>query len=175
MNRPFHPARPASPALLVWVPLACTPIVWMAAGCVPSQTSQPPAPQAQKVKEDKHDHDHDHDDHAHPETLAAGVKELEGIATAVKTHLDAGDKKKADDAVHLVGHLVEDLRGLLPKEKLSAEAQATAGKALDEIFDAFDAVDVALHADEGKSKPATEVFASAAEKIQAALETLKGL
>lgn len=162
---------PSAPSLL-----ACACLVWTATGCGPAASTPRPAQQAGSEKgHDDHDHGHGHGDHKHPETLAAGLKELEDIATAVKTHLDAGAREKADKAVHLVGHLVEDLRGLLPKEKLSAEAQAAAGKALDDIFDAFDTVDIALHAAEGKSKPPAEVHASVAEKIAAAFKTLKGL
>lgn len=166
-----RPSCRACPSFLVLAAVGAACI-----GCAPaSAPTKPVASQGQKASNDAHDHDHGHDDHAHPETLAAGLAELEGIATAVKTHLDAGARDKADKAVHMVGHLVEDIRGLLPKEKLSAEAQAAAGKALDEIFDAFDTVDSALHAAEGKSKPPAEVHASVAEKIAAALKTLKGL
>lgn len=169
-------ACPPAPRYPVF--LACAALVWTCVGCEPAVPSKPAAPGATATTGD-HDHDHDHghghDDHAHPQTLADGLRELDGIVAAVKTHLDAGERKKADKAVHLVGHLVEDLRGLLPKEKLSAEAQAAAGKALDEIFDGFDAIDTALHAAEGKGKPPAEVHASVAEKIAAALTTLKGL
>lgn len=168
-----RPSFPACPSCLAFVAVAVACI-----GCVPASAPvKPVASQGQKATKSAHDHDHDHghDDHAHPETLAAGLAELEGIATAVQTHLAAGARDKADKAVHMVGHLVEDLRGLLPKEKLSAEAQAAAGKALDEIFDAFDTVDTALHAAEGKSKPPAEVHAAVADRISAALKTLKGL
>lgn len=150
-------------------------LIVVAAGCAPAPGPVKPSGQGKQAKTDDHGHDHGHADHAHPETLAAGLVELEAIATAVKTHLDAGARGKADKAVHMVGHLVEDLRGLLPKEKLSAEAQAAAGKALDEIFDAFDTLDTALHAAEGKSKPPAEVHASVADRIAAAIKTLKGL
>lgn len=169
MTRPPCLVRPAF--------LALASVGLIGGGCAPAPApAKPVAGQGQKAPKADHDHGHGHghDDHAHPETLAAGLKELEGIATAVKTHLDAGSRDKADEAVHMVGHLVEDLRGLLPKGKLSAEAQAAAGKALDEIFDAFDTVDVALHAAEGTSKPPAEVHASVAEKITAAIKTLKG-
>jgi hypothetical protein len=168
MLRPSFVVRPSFPCVVA-VGMVCV-------GCAPAPAPvKPAASQGQKATHDDHHHGHGHEDHAHPETLAAGLAELEGIATAVKTHLDAGARDKADKAVHMVGHLVEDLRGLLPKENLSAEAQAAAGKALDEIFDAFDTLDVALHAAEGKSKPPAEVHASVAEKINAAIKTLKGL
>lgn len=161
---------PEHPSCLVLVAVSAAFV-----GCAPAAAPvKPAASQGQKATSDAHDHEHGHDDHAHPETLAAGLAELEGIATAVKTHLDAGARDKADKAVHMVGHLVEDLRGLLPK-KLSAEARAAAGAALDEIFDAFDTVDTALHAAAGKSKPPAEVHAAVAEKISAAIKTLKGL
>ena len=124
MLRPSFLVRPSFPCVVA-VGMVCV-------GCAPAPAPvKPAASQGQKATHDDHHHGHGHEDHAHPETLAAGLAELEGIATAVKTHLDAGARDKADKAVHMVGHLVEDLRGLLPKENLSAEAQAAAGKALE--------------------------------------------
>lgn len=167
---PFAPACLAG-ALVACITLGCGPTA------PPANRSGKPAAatKGHPDHEHGHDHDHGHGDHRHPETLAAGLVELEEIATAVKKHLDAGARDKADNAVHMVGHLVDDLRGLLPKEKLSAEAQAAAGKALDDVFDAFDVLDSALHAADGKGKPPAEVHASVADKIAAALMTLKGI
>lgn len=123
-----------------------------------------------------HDHDHDHDhghDHDHPETLAAGVAELEKALTDVKRHLAADAKEKADDVVHDIGHLVEDLQGLVAKASLPAAAQAAAKKSLDELFECFDTLDTALHAKEGDGEPPAKVHESLAERIAAAVRALK--
>lgn len=162
---------------LLTASVAATILAWTTAGCAPAPT-KPAAPAAaagEKAKADDKDHDHDHGDHDHPETLAAGVAELEATAKDIATKLAGASQEAADDALHAAGHLVEDLRGLLDKEKdLSAEARDAGKKAFDELFDCFDKLDTAMHsgADEAKDKVA-EVHASVKEKIEAALGSLK--
>lgn len=124
--------------------------------------------------EDDHEHDeHAHADHAHPETLAEGVTALEKAAAAVKEHLEAGARDAADDAIHGLGHLLEDLQGLVRKDKLPAEAEAAATAAIDELFDCFDKLDTALHAEPGKGDSPKEVHASVAERIEKAIGSLR--
>ena len=156
--------------------IACVAIACIAfvIGCAPST---PTAPAAAKTaaSHDDHDHDHDHGDHHHPETLAAGIAELETTINAVATKLASGERDAADDALHAAGHLIEDLHGLLDGEQeLSAEARAAGKKALDELFDCFDKLDTAMHsgADEAK-ETVTDVHASVKERIEAALTSLK--
>jgi hypothetical protein len=131
-------------------------------------------------KEDSHDHgkangkdheDHGDHDHAHPETLAAGVLELEAMWGKVKKDLKAGDRDKADEKVHAVGHLLEDFEGLLAKEK--AEAQEAGKKATQEVFDCFDKLDEAFHGDEDDLKMLD--LNALGERLDAAIKTLKGL
>jgi len=128
-------------------------------------------------KGDDHDHgkqaDHDHDDHdhTHPETLAAGVAELETMWGHVKSALKAGDREKADDKVHAVGHLLEDFEALLAKEK--AESQEAGKKATEQVFECFDALDAALHGDEDELKKLN--IDDLGERLEAAIKTLKGL
>lgn len=131
-------------------------------------------------KNDSHDHgkkaghdhdDHDDHDHAHPETLAAGVLELEAMWGHVKESLKAGDREKADEKVHAVGHLLEDFEGLLAKEK--AEAQEAGKKATQEVFDCFDKLDEAFHGDEDDLKKLD--LNALGERLDAAIKTLKGL
>lgn len=157
---------PAASACLA--ALAC----FVLSGC---SSSAPPAPAKPAAAHD-HDHGHDHDghDHDHPETFAAGIAELASQATLVKNHLAAGKTEAADDVVHAVGHLIEDVQGLLSKEKLGEKATAAASQALEDLFDCFDKLDTALHAPEGKSPPPAEVHAGLAERIDAALTTLRG-
>lgn len=158
------------------------------AGCAPAG-KQPPAA-AKPAAKDDHDHDHadtkkqdgkaaakqdadDHADHKHPETLAEGVAELEKLIGTVKEHLKADAKEKADDAVHLIGHLLEDFETLVPAAKLSSEAEAAAKKAVEDLYACFDKLDTALHAEAGKEDSPADVHAQVAEKIDAAIKQLK--
>lgn len=119
------------------------------------------------------DEKHDHADHEHPQTLAAGVAELETVLESLGKHLAADAKDDADDAVHAVGHLLEDLEGLVAKGSLEADAKAAASKAIAELYECFDKLDVAFHAAEGESEPPAKVHASLAERIAAAVKSLK--
>jgi len=122
------------------------------AGCEPAPAPQPRAQPAAHGHADHAGHaGHDHASpaaeggHEHPETLAAGLTELETTWAEVKSALAAGEHEKADDRVHMVGHLLEDLEGLLAKAKPAADAEAAGKKALEEIFSCFDTLDAAVH------------------------------
>lgn len=117
---------------------------------------------------DDHDHDHDHDDHDHPATVADGLDELESVCRQVKESLAAGDLGKADDAVHMAGHLVEDLHKLVADWK--PETGAT--KALDDIFECFDAMDTVLHSGDEESARKLD-YATYGPRIEAAIEALR--
>jgi ABC-type Zn2+ transport system substrate-binding protein/surface adhesin len=123
----------------------------------------------------KDDHDHgkadDHDDHDHPETLAAGVAELETMWGHVKAALKADDREKADEKVHAVGHLLEDFETLLAKEK--AEAQEVGKKATQEVFDCFDKLDEAFHGEEDALKKLD--LDALGERLETAIKSLKSL
>jgi molecular chaperone GrpE (heat shock protein) len=164
MSRRPHP----SPCCLLPA-LAVAILAWSAAGCAPA------AKPKEQPKAAAGGHDHDHGDHDHPETIAAGVAELESTAKDIATKLAAGSQEAADDALHAAGHLLEDLQGLLAKEKdLSAEAKDAGKKSLDELFECFDKLDTAMHAgaDEAKTTVA-DVHASVKERIEAAVKSLK--
>jgi predicted small lipoprotein YifL len=151
--------------------LACLTL----SGC--SSSSPPAKPAAEKAAAGGHDHDHGHDheahEHDHPESFAAGVAQLQATVAAVKDHLAVGATDAADEAVHGLGHLIEDVQSLLSKEELGDEAKAAASKALDELFECFDKLDTAIHAPEGTSQPPAEVHASLAERIDAAIKSLQ--
>ena len=151
-------------------------------GC--SQTTTPPQAAPAKVAQADGDHDHgDHGDHDHehggedyeaPNTIAAGLAELEKICQGVKEELAEGDRDEADAKVHMVGHLIDDLHGLVADAKPSPEVLAGAKKALDDIFDCFDKMDTALHsADEEVAKKLD--YAEHAPAIEAAIQKLKEL
>lgn len=121
-----------------------------------------------------HDHvDHDHADHDHPRTLPEGVAHLATLAASVKQHLAAESRDDADAAVHGLGHLLEDLQGLVRTSDLAGEAKAAATKALDDLFECFDALDAALHAEPGSVDSPASVHAAAAKRIEAAIGALK--
>ena len=159
-------------------------------GCAPATAPKPPAGSvAGRAGHDDHDHDHDHDHakhddgdkdgkdahsyHDHPETLAEGVAELETLLADVGEKLGSGAKDAADDAVHAAGHLLEDLRRLLEKQELTADLKEAGGKAIDELFECFDKLDVALHAGADAKETPAEVHASLEERFKAALGSLK--
>jgi hypothetical protein len=165
------PSQPPLPRCLLSA-LAVAVIAWPAAGCSPAK---PAASKQVAAPSHDHDHAHDHGDHDHPETLAAGIAELETTVSDIATNLASDARDAADDALHAAGHLIEDLHGLLDRQQeLSVEARAAGKKTLDELFDCFDKLDTAMHAgaDEAKESVA-EVHASVKERIKKALESLK--
>ena len=145
-------------------------------GCSPAAAPVSPAKavavHADHDKHDDHDHGKDDDhDHGHPETLAAGVAELETMWGHVKAALKADDREKADEKVHAVGHLLEDFEKLLAKEK--AEAQEVGKKATQEVFDCFDKLDEAFHGDEDALKKLD--LDALGERLETAIKSLKSL
>ena len=106
--------------------------------------------------------------------LAAGIEELEELSATIATKLASDAKEEADEAVHAAGHLIEDLRGLLDKETLTTEAKEAGTKALDEIYECFDKLDVAFHeeAKEGAESLA-EVHTAIASRFADAIKALK--
>lgn len=158
--------------------IAVVTLLASAVGCSPaakSPAAPKPAPAPVPAPAAEHDHDHDHGDHAHPETLAAGIAELEQAVADVGAKLAEGTDDAADDAVHAIGHLIDDLRGLLAgQEGLADDAKTAGNQALDEIFTAFGTLDDALHsgADDAKAE-VRKAHDSVKESIAKAVGTLK--
>ena len=132
-----------------------------------------PAPVAATEKPVEKGHDHDHGDHKHPQTLVAGVEELEKLAAGLGEKLadDAGEA--ADDAVHGIAHLLEDLRGLVRKELTEGEASKAATAAIDELEECFSKVDEAFHTADDKADPPAKVFDSVKARVESAVKALK--
>jgi hypothetical protein len=157
--------RPISPAAALPLVIGCLAMM----GC---SAANPPAAPAAQSKHDDHGHDHGHD---HPETLAEGVAGLRKLFAGLKVTL-AAEKVDADDAdevVHGIGHLLEDLRGIAAKATLGDEAKAAATKALDELEDCFGKVDEAFLDGDDQAQPPAQVLASVAERIEAAIKSLE--
>ncbi|MFM8735463.1 MAG: hypothetical protein ACKOC8_09745 [Pirellulales bacterium] len=168
---PFFPSsfRPhAARACLV----ALLPFVGCAPPAPPAAT--PAAATRPATVTDDHDHDHgdDHDhggdhDHDEPTTFADGVAKLESLAADLAEKLSADEGEAADDAVHGLGHLLEEVRDLAEGEKLDA-----ASKGLDELEECFGKIDEAFHSGEESADP-RKVLESVKERLQAAFAELK--
>ena len=151
------------------------PLVCLAVGCAPAAT--PPSAATSRVDAShEHDHDHDHgdEDYDSPNTIAAGIAALEKICGEVKSELAEGDLDDADGKVHMVGHLLDDLRVLVIDSKPAAEVETAAKKALDDIFDCFDKMDTALHAADEAERKSLD-YADHAPTIGSSIQKLKSL
>jgi molecular chaperone GrpE (heat shock protein) len=171
--------------------LAAALAACVAAGCSPPPPVAAPAakpPASGHAHDHGHDHGHDHDhaktdaktdtngsehdDHEHPQTLTAGLAELETLTADLAEKLadDAGEA--ADDAVHGIAHLLEDLRSLARKE-VADGAAAAATKALDELEECFGKVDEAFHTADDKADPPAKVLDTVKDRVEAAIKVLK--
>jgi hypothetical protein len=165
--------RPASAAAILTVGV-------MLAGCAepPPPVAPRPAAAARAHDHDEaHDHDHgkagskaDHD-HEHPQTLAAGVAEIQSLWGKVRMAMGKGDRDQADEHVHEVGHLLEDLEGLLAA--VPEDAREGGKKAMEEIFACFDSLDTAFHGAEDDWKKVD--LDALSPRLEAAFKTLSGL
>lgn len=162
-----------SPCHVLRLPLALA-AVWLA-GCGP--TPAPPRPPAAHdhghEHADDHGHGHDHADHAPAETLADGVEQLESLVGEIAGKLASGATDAADDAVHGLGHVLDDIQGLLKESTLADGPRDAASRAVDELFECFDELDTALHAAPGKADPPAEVHARLQDRIAAAVKALE--
>jgi hypothetical protein len=149
--------------------------LWIVTGCGPAPApTAKTGPAADHDHDDHADHDHHHDhDHASPATLAEGVAALEKAAATVKDRLAADARDEADEAVHGLGHLLEDLQGLVRKSDLADDAKRAATEALDELFNAFDTLDTALHGGADSETPPADVHTSVAPRIKDAIAALR--
>lgn len=111
---------------------------------------------------------HDHaGEHAHAETLAEAVKELEGICAAVKAAFDKNDPDAADEPLHDVGHILEEVKELAKSSKLDDAGKAEVETATNSMLDAFGAIHDGMHGGKtGKS------YADVGQAIETALKTL---
>jgi len=136
----------------------------------PAVSMEKPAAEKPVAKKDDHDHGHDHE-HEMPKTIEEAIAGLKQIGAKVEKELTAGSAEKADDLVHSVGHLIEDLHEKIAAAKIGEKAKAAAKAAADEIYDAYDAIDEALHAAEDEVKKFD--FKQFAPKIEAATKQLE--
>ena len=113
---------------------------------------------------------HAHDDHDHaedPKTLAEAIAAIVKLRDTVRDGFAKNDTAHADEALHEVGHLFEQLPPLALKAGLSAEDAATFKQSTDELFDLFGKIDAKVHGKEGLT------YTEASAKIDAAVERLQ--
>jgi len=116
-------------------------------GC--DQGSQPPLVPAMTSKDDHgHDHGHDHEHEHEHESLAAALTELTKLRDTIRDGFAKNDIDAAHDPLHEVGHVLEEIPELAEKEKLPAEAITIIKASVEELFDAFGAVDKGMHGGE---------------------------
>ena len=147
-----------------------TPPPQAAPAIPPAVSMEKPAAEKPAAKKDDHDHDHDHE---MPKTIEEAIAGLKQIGAKVEKELTGGSAEKADDLVHSVGHLIEDLHEKIAAAKLGEKAKAAAKAAADEIYDAYGAIDEALHAAEEEVKKFD--FKQFAPKIEAATKQLEDM
>ncbi len=138
-------------------------------GCNAS-TPQPEKAAGDAASHDDHDHEgHDHEqgEHAdHPKTYAEAVAKVEALETEMREALAKGETKKADLALHEVGHVLEDVAQLAKEASFSTAQQLDVKKDVDELFEHFGTIDDRIHGDLEVS------YDEFAEKIHAAVERL---
>lgn len=149
-------------------------ILVTAVGCSP--TASPPVPAAGTgAVAVSHDHEHAEHDHDHdePESLADGLGKLASLTDDLAEKLADNAGEAADDAVHDIGHLLEELREWAKSEGFEGELAVAATKAVDELEECFGKVDEAFHTADDKADPPATVLASVRGRIETAFESLK--
>lgn len=165
---------PASMAVTVLSVFGCALLGAMGCGPAPSR---PPVGSASLPKAaavaDEHDHGTHHHDHDEPESLADGVEKLGSLTKDLAEKLADNAGEAADDAVHEIGHLLEELRDWAQKEGFEGDAATAATKAIDELEECFGKVDEAFHSGDDKADPPAKVLESVKERLDAAFRSLK--
>ena len=110
--------------------------------------------------DDDHAHDdHAHDDHAHEhadfvpaKTIAEAIARVKAFGSKIAKALADKEMEVADDLVHSVGQVIEDLHEKIAAAELDEKARKAAAAAADSIFDAYEKLDSALHGAEEEIK-----------------------
>ena len=139
------------------------------AGCGSAHTPASTAP-ADEQDRDMALHADDRE-HAHPESFAGTLTELDELCAAIKTAFAAGDFKEADGPVHAVGHLLGELPELAAKESASEANRQQVKQAVETLMGSFAALDERVHGGGATGKSYDEV----ASEIDEALATLKAI
>ena len=147
--------------------LACVSLLTLALlGC--NTDSNPPAP--------AHDHGHEHGDgHQHASTLEEGVEQLETLQGQIEKAFTSGSPADADEALHSVGHLIDDdIVGIAEKSDLSADDKKAVKDAADVLMTKYGELHEAVHG-KGADEVDTSVYDTVAKDIDEALHALQQL
>lgn len=139
--------------------LACCSLA-LTTGC------QETAPETTQAEED---HQHEH---AHAETLAEAVTELNELHSEIAKAFTAEKPDDAHDALHDVGHVLEELAPLAKNEKLPDDRVAAIETAITTLMDGYGELDKTMHGAEGKSW--SEVSASIDEALNSIKAAVSG-
>jgi hypothetical protein len=134
--------------------------VSLMSGCLFILGCNPPKPAEPKTGEHQHEHEHEHHFASYSEAVA-GLDEEIG---EVKDAAEAGDLAKADEPVHHVGHILDDLSKLAEKDGIAPDEIKGAK---DELFDCFAKIDAKIHGGTGST------YDELADRIAAAMDTLR--
>ena len=184
---PHHSSLLDRPHWLTLLPLLA--YLTLTTGCgkgspTPQQTAPAPAPpRAAVASHDEHDHDeHDHDEHDHEhdhpafepaKTIAEAIARVKALGADVQKAMAAQEVDLADDLVHSVGRVIEDLHAKIAAAELDTKAREAATAAADSIFDAYEKLDTALHGAEEEIKKID--FAAYLPTLDSATNTLDDL
>jgi hypothetical protein len=134
--------------------LACLSFT-LTAGC------QETAPENAKVEED---HSHEH---AHAETLAEALTELTEFHSDIAAAFTAEKPDDAHDALHDIGHVLEELTPLAKNEKLPEDRVAAIETAVKTLMDGYGELDKTMHGAEGKG------WSEVSTSLEDALKSIK--
>ncbi len=145
--------------------MMCLAVGWLCVGCAPEAVEPTPVNKPPVAADDL---EHVHDEaHVHPDTYAGAITALEGIRDEVKEAFGKGEPAAADESVHEMGHLLEDLGNLAKKASLSEADQMLVNESVEKLLDAFGKIDAKLHGGEGSD------YDQVSADIDSAFETLK--
>jgi len=95
-------------------------------------------------------HENDRKSH-HPETFVEAVAVIEQQGASIIDAFKGGTPDDAHDALHEIGHVIEELPELAMKEKFSAELNEKVNSATEKLMNAFGTLDDSMHGGKGKS------------------------
>ena len=151
----------------------------------PASTPSMGIPDAETVSDEvEGDHDHEHGDHEHDHegrvhaghdhdhdnaTIASLVGEMEPIQSQIETAFTDGDPHDAHDALHQIGHLIEDLKGAAERQGLDGQPMSDVLEASEGLMDAYDQLDAGMHGGEAVG------YDAVADDIDAAMAKLRSV
>ena len=120
--------------------------------------------------DDEHHDDEHHDAHhdaGHPASYAEAVALVAKLQIQMKDALAAGDMKAADEPLHEIGHVLEEIPALAGNQSLSAPDKEKIKKAVHVLFDVYGEIDEEVHSED------TISYKPYAQKIESALGILQ--